>query len=492
MARTKHLGIQFNNEEQARVVKKLLAVNSILTERANISGILGQTYNGDRKLYETLGYKKTLEYSDFSAKYLRQDVASRIVNAFPDATWRGEPIVTDQEKRDPENLSEFEKTWNEIATKFDVYQYLTRIDKLASIGRYSVLFIGLGDGESDLSKPVQVKNKMELLYLQPFSERSAVIKTWDNNPTSPRYGLPETYDLAVQNVSNSNTAQSTNRTVHHSRVIHVADGLLESNVYGTPKLENIFNRLDNLELIAGGSAEMFWRGAYSGLALEMDAGATVEDADALNDEIEEYVHNLRRVIRLQGMKANQLAPTISSPKDHFQVQLQLISSASGIPIRILTGSERGELASTQDDKNWNDRVSERRNDFAEPQILRPFIDILIQVGVLPKPTNIASSLEVNILWPEIDFLTAKAKADIGDIRTKALKAYVESGASGLIDPFQFFTKFLGFEDEVAKELEESVLAGLEEERKQSQIEEEALEEERRRAAEEEARRVEDD
>ena len=67
--------------------------------------------------------------------------------------------------------------------------------------------------------------------------------------------------------------------------------------------------------------------------------------------------------------------------------MKLISAASGIPLRIMTGSERGELASTQDDGNWASRIEERQLHFAEPMILRPLIDRLIELRALPEPSD---------------------------------------------------------------------------------------------------------
>ena len=53
----------------------------------------------------------------------------------------------------------------------------------------------------------------------------------------------------------------------------------------------------------------------------------------------------RRVIRTQGMELNTLGGAVANPQGPLDVIIKLVSVASGIPIRILTGSERGELAS---------------------------------------------------------------------------------------------------------------------------------------------------
>ena len=48
----------------------------------------GITFSGRRDLYETLGYLRTLRYEDYYQRYRRGCIASRIIDAFPAATWR--------------------------------------------------------------------------------------------------------------------------------------------------------------------------------------------------------------------------------------------------------------------------------------------------------------------------------------------------------------------------------------------------------------------
>ena len=101
--------------------------------------------------------------------------------------------------------------------------------------------------------------------------------------------------------------------------------------------------------------------------------------------MDSYLHGFQRYLRLQGIDIQELKPQLADPSNHFAVLINMISIATGIPKRILLGSERGELASSQDEKNWADQIDSRRKDHCEPMILRPLIDSLIGVGVLPEP-----------------------------------------------------------------------------------------------------------
>ena len=219
----------------------------------------------------------------------------------------------------------------------------------------------------------------------------------------------------------------------------MAQGLLESNVFGQPKLERIFNRLLNLELIVGGSAEMFWQGAFPGLQFnaqpDMNMSQTATD---MKEKIDEYVHGLKRYLTTQGLEVNKLSADVANPQAHVDVQLQMICIASGIPKRILEGSERGELASSQDGKNWNDRLDSRRRDETEPTILRPVIDKLIAVGIITPPAG----GEYTVNWPDYNVASPKEKAEVGKTRTEATAKYIESGMDILIPPKQYFEEML--------------------------------------------------
>ena len=159
------------------------------------------------------------------------------------------------------------------------------------------------------------------------------------------------------------------------------------------------------------------------------------------------------------MDTATLEQSIADPENIVDTELKLISGASNIPVRILTGSERGELASSQDENNWNHRVDERRLDFAEPLILRAFIDRLIDFGILPRPKNGLYT----VTWPDLDALSEKEQAEIAKSKTEAIAMYVKSGASILIPPTFFLTKIMGMSDEEAEAILNEVLEMIKQE-----------------------------
>lgn len=405
-----------------------------LVSRLSLASKLGMSFEGKRDLYETLGYPKELRFSDYYSFFRRHDMAKAVINRPIKAAWRGPviPMEMDDDKETP-----FEKAWRVLTEEHETLKStLIKVDRLAGIGRYGVILLGLSDvqGSTDFVKPVSGKSR--LVYLKAAGENTCTIVEWEENPTNPRYGLPKVYEITIE--QNLRTAQVR---VHHSRVIHVVDEPIEGEVYGTPRLEAVYNRLMDLEKLVGGSGEMFWRGAHPGYSGKLDPNfqMTPKDEEDLQKQIDEYEHNLRRILVNQGMSLKSLAQQVSDPKNHVDVQVQMISAVTGIPKRILTGSERGELASSQDQDEWNAYIQDRRENFIEPQILRPLIDRFIELDILPEPKN-----GYSIQWQDLNATSDEDKAKVGEIRARALKEYSsQPTAAMLVPPLAFYEYFLG-------------------------------------------------
>ena len=442
-----------------KALAQMQFLSSIIASRASLAASMGKSFGGKRDLYEALGYPLSLKYEDYYAQYQRGGIATRIIEAPVNGVWEQKPEVIE----DVDGETEFEKGIQEIIKKKRLFHYLRRVDILSCIGQYAVLLLGVDDGQT-LDQPLDTAS--ELLYLQPYSEDSATIAQWEKDVTNPRYGQPLVYRLKMQEPGQPESFQI--KDVHYTRVLHVAQGLLESNVYGIPRLERVFNRLLSLELIVGGSGEMFWQGAFPGLQFnaqpEMNMSQTAAD---MKEKIDEYVHGLKRYLTTQGLDVQKLSSDVADPTNHMDVQLSVISIATGIPRRILEGSERGELASSQDEKNWNDRLDSRRRDETEPSLLRPVVDRLIEIGVIPPPRG----GEYTVNWPDLSAPSNKEKADTGYVRTQAIEKYVNSGADMLVQPRQFFEEVLDMSvDQVDRLLAgtEDAYAALKEEERQAQ------------------------
>lgn len=406
-----------------------------IVARNQYAASLGLSFNDARDMYTALGYNKTLLYSDYWNMFRRGRLGRRVISAPVESTWRGDLGI--YEEKTPKG-TQFEKDWEALNKKLKITAKFARLDKLVGLGEFGLLLLGFDDATT-LDTPLTGKHK--LIYVQPYSFNNCAIVEWETDETNERYGLPKVYtiDFQTMGATVSTTAAARNfRTlrVHYSRVIHVAEGLLDNDVFGTPRLESSFNSLNDLEKIAGGSAEMYWQGALGGKAFASKEGATIDSQSAadMTTQIDEYVHGLRRYLRLQNMEVHDLSPQTSDPRPAIDAQLDMISGDTGIPKRILTGSERGELASTQDESNWLNRIRERRTQYAEPQIVRPVIDLLISVGAIAAP----QSGEYSVCWPDLWASSEVEQAQVAKTKSEALAAYTNAVGADQIMPVDFF------------------------------------------------------
>jgi len=442
-----------------------LATFSAVVGRAELMAKLGYQYGGDRDVYEALGYKDVLEYQDFWVQYKRQDMGKAVIDRPVQATWRGGVEV--MEGGDDEDTA-LEKGYRELDQRLGLAAKFARLDRLTGLGKYGILLLGMSDAknEQDLAKPV-TGGGHRLLYVRPFGEGSATISEYESDPSNERYGQPKMYSV---NIYNLGTMATSTVTVHHSRVIHVADGLLEGEIEGTPRLEVVYNRLKDLEKIVGGSAEMFWRGARPGYQGQVDPEfqLTPEMRDDLQDQMDEFEHNLRRLLINEGIEWKALAMQVASPKEHVDVIVQMISAVTGIPKRVLTGSERGELASTEDKSSWFEMIESRREEFAGPVIVRPFVDRCVEYGVLPP----ARSGDYSVRWQDLWATSDLDKAEVGDKRANALAKYASSPlAPSIVPPDAFMELFLGLDKDEVRLVAEMVEAQRREEEAEAAMEE---------------------
>jgi hypothetical protein len=430
--------VEYNRQFDPQVVEMATA----LISRRQLQGLMGQSHEGERDVYKAVGYRTHLEFEHYKARYDRQDLAARIVDAPANATWRRAPQIRELrgEEASGEEIKEatpFETIWVQLADKLKLWSKFARADRLAGIGQYGVLFIGVAGGD-DLSAPIEkgsINNIEDIVYLNTFHEGSVEIKKYVADVTDPRFGEPELYeidllgDLVGAATSLSGKTINKQLPVHWTRVIHIAEGKHSNEVLGTPRLQKVYNRLVDLEKVVSGGGEMYWQGARLGLHVDVSPEFGLGDLTgdmgsaftALETELDKYFHGLRRFIRTKGATVNPLGVQVADPQGHVKVIVQILSGATGMPMRMLVGSERGELASAQDEANWNARITERQTSFAQPDMLEAFINRLQYFGVLP-----ATPEGYNIVWPSLFELDAERQADIGWKKSRALKDYADS------------------------------------------------------------------
>ena len=424
-----------------------IVVLSAMLARSQLAQQMGVQFNGLRDMYETLGYPKLITYQQYANEYLRSDIAARVIDLPASDTWRTAPVIQDG-PRDAQ--TSFTLAVGQLAQRLRVWHYMERLDRLAGIGRFGIMLLGVRDG-LPLSQPLRqsaLHSPDDVLYLSVFSEGSVTIQTFDKDTQSPRFGLPETYQVQM----GAQTLGFGTEHIHWSRVIHAAEGLMEDEVYGQPRLERIYNRLQDLLKVVGGGAEAAWRVMDRGLHADVRDGFELKDSEALNDELEEYLHGMRRFIRTQGMDVKTLGAETVDPTGMFNVIINLIAAACNIPKRILIGAERGELASGQDAAQWAGQIRARRMKYAEPLLMRPFLDRLVWAGALPPATD----GQYSVVWTPLFELDEMQHGQVAESYAKALAAYAPGGATDSVVPIREFRKqWLDLPDEALADVDKT-------------------------------------
>lgn len=502
-----------------------ITANAMLSRAAWMTALLDPR----RDVYQSCGLPKVITQQMYVQLYQREAVAAKVVDVLPLLSWQVSPELYETE--DGEEPTGFEQDWDALGTtlrgerswfKADdrghpLWEWCRKADVQSRIGQYGVMLLGLDDvweaaevaergmdpAMVGMGKPLAEpavfpndgegvdKPERKLLYVRVFPEHMAAVTKLEDDPSSPRYGHPVEYSINFANptlatggfTAAPSMAQQT-QNVHWTRVVHVVDGDGTNPVYGPPAMQAVFNNLLALMKLYHGDAEGFWVGAFPLISIETANPLAGEPGAKLPmDELKTMMFNLfndvQRWIGLKGMTAKSIAPMVVSPREHIDVQVEAVCIKLDIPKRVFMGSERGELASSQDDAQLNDVIRARETGHCTNAVVVPLVDRLIQLGCLRAPKD-----RYHLAWPSLDSQTAAEKANIAKVKADTVAAvanvYDKLESQGAMTWRDVFVKFLDMTpDEV-----DAMLAAAEEARLAR--EEEAMarfEEQQRMAAE---------
>lgn len=420
------------NGEGRRAVARNDEATAFTLQRLDFLRQAGKQYSGNRDVYDVAGYEKNPDYADYWGYYDRHPIAGRIVDMPAQTTWRHAPEIVEP---DQEDGTEFTKAVAELIDRLGLWARLERVDRLSRIGQYAVLLIGAKDVATadDLQRPLgQLSGPDDIAYLAHYSQRAATVDKWVTDPADERYGLPELYRIDLSRNSGMGGGRTGFRAgsvlVHETRVIHVAEDTLEDDVFGRPVLRRVLNTVCNDEKVDAAAAEAFWQLADKILQLKIDPEATGVDVDAVEEDMRALFHDLRRHALFQGGELSWLGGESSDPTGISEVLATKMAAGANIPKRILFGSERGELASSQDERNYFGMVSERQEHHAEPNVLRVLLDRLVEHGALPRPGEDG----YDAIWPALYVPTETEKAERNKNNASAAKDLTPLGG----DPYE--------------------------------------------------------
>jgi hypothetical protein len=386
---------------------------------------------------------------DYADLFVRNSVAGRVVTLWPSECWIQLPNIYEDESAETETT--VEKEWKALEERVKVLNYVKRVDVLSGIGRYGVLFLGFDDlgmnekftkpvegVEENAGEEISKPKKRELLYMRAYQETQAMITEWDKDKGSPRYGLPIMYELKMDSPGGTGI---TTEKVHWTRILHVTDNLMSSEIYGEPRMKPVWNDLIDLRKLKGGASEGYWRACLSGTAWTLDKDlvdamteVSSDDKDDIRDQIEDYYNSLQRDLFVEGYVPKDISPKLVDPKPFAEVLLKLICVRLEVPYNIFIGDE-GRLEGRQQRSAWLERVRGRQLNHITPNILMPLLSYLQKVGVLT-----ATEEALKVEWPERDSPSEADIATIAESTTRAMAAYVSGGVNQLIGEREYLSQ----------------------------------------------------
>lgn len=322
-----------------------------------------------------------------------------------------------------------------------------------------------GTGEDDLDDLDQYEDEIKrddegggptLDFIRVFSENEVTVTSWNTDRNDPRYDEPLMYQVRYDE-SSSQTPDHSGRVVgakqreratfhvHWSRVIHVAELDTSSEVYARPLLEPAVPQLENITKMFAGEGEGHWRTAVPTLVAKVAAEDIFKgniDRDSVKKAMRDYVDGLKRFLGAEGFDIDAIQSSSIAGTEQIKNSVEALCVLLECPMRIFMGSERGELASSQDRSEWQEKSDGRKETHLVPNIIAPFVERLIDAGVLPPPQD-----GFYVDWEKKDVQTPAERMEQATLLLDAIARYMESGAYKIITPRDLFVKVIGMDEE---------------------------------------------
>ena len=404
------------------------------TLRDGLCRALGVSHDGKRNIYQVYGYPETLSgQPGFSMMYnhsRREGISNRITAGMAKSCWRDGFEVFSSADEDAKEILIDEVN---ALKKAKFMRKIEAADTLNRIGRMAALFVGVPDGrdpKEEIGKVSRGGDFIDQLYFVPYAYDGIMVTEQEQDPTSPRYGLPKYYTLQrVGRGDNEKDTMTKSIIAHYSRVIHLNENELDSDIEGMGSLEPVFNRILDIDKATGGASEAYFRNAKGKLAYEINpdfansALTNVEVKKSFQDAAEKYTNDFQDHTMAAGATVKSLPTPHYSPLDTVKVALWAISGYTGIPIRILTGEGSGQLAGSEDQLALNQIIRDRQRLICSQWIDRLF-EILGAAGMMDLPED------YEVRFPVQEASTESQKAETGVKKADALQK-VMSSVSGI-------------------------------------------------------------
>lgn len=377
------------------------------------------------------GYSTSISFDMLLAAYERGGAAQGAVHRLLDGCWLKLPRIKNPAS---DKESDWEKKTAKVLRSINAWAKLRDFDRRNLVGRYAALIYRVGDNKA-LSEPLERATR--LVDLIPVYESQIKVTAWHSDATAENYGTPAMFQyrrMALPGVDTQGRPEEW-ADVHPSRVQILAEGSVGDFFEGVPLLRAGFNRLVDLDKIAGGSGESYLKNSARTIVYKYDTAGVPEAMGSSGgnpDESVKATHDdqARRVNRsidaaivVQGGDATTLQTSISDPTGPWTIAANEFSASVRIPFTVLFGQQTGRLASDEDKSDFANRCASRQE-----VELTPMIEELVR---RLQAAGLIDPGEFEVEWPPVNAPSEKDKAELLGKMTAAM---VQAFQAGLTEP----------------------------------------------------------
>ncbi|WP_417285056.1 anti-CBASS protein Acb1 family protein [Comamonas sp.] len=391
------------------------------------------------------GYSEQVSFEMLYAAYERGGAGHGAVHRLLDVCWLKLPRI---KQPNSDKKSPWEVKTGKVLRSIRAWSKFKDLDRRNLVGRYAAVIYRVADSKT-LDQPLERATK--LVDLIPLSENQIKVTKWHADQDAENYGTPAMFQYRQISPPGTETEGRPEKwaDVHPSRVQILAEGAVGDFYDGVPLLRAGFNRLVDLDKIAGGSGESFLKNSARTIVFKYEAGATPQaipgpdgvETKSVRAAHEEQARALNRstdaAVVMQGGDATTLQTSISDPTGPWTTAANEFAASVRIPFTVLFGQQTGRLASDEDKSDFANRCSSRQ-EFELTPMLEEFITRMQAAGLIE-----AGDFEIE--WPPVNAPTEENKADLLGKMTAAMQQAYQSGLTEPIFDTNELRAVMGFE-----------------------------------------------
>ena len=345
------------------------------------------------RLYAKRNYSTVFGYPDltdlrlFKRLYQRMPLAKGVVDMYVNHLWGEQPTIFS------EQVPNLQEEFNVLAREMKLHSAMEGADRMALVGGNAFLLaISLpADISADPGNEQITQFKpYDLSYIEPTLDEAEVVKFYKND----------------------------NKKIHPHRIIDIKYSTWASAFWGSSIIEPILNAIyDNFKTL-GSAAESVWRAAIDLSILHVSDSADQAEMEAFAKRFSQLTSGEERVLAMKGASVSRTQPATVQVGEILDKIKEEVSIATGIPKRILSGTEEGKLAGDADRERWEADLNSRRRRHAEPEIIVPIVKKLMATGQLP------SADDFQIQWESKK--SDQARLELESVRASTLERYART------------------------------------------------------------------